>query len=664
MTKSRKVENEFVRLSDGCRMAVALWIPEGPPAPAILNMSPYGKKDMNAAGDEALFGYFTRHGYAGIRADMRGNGESTGHLAGKGSQPEWDDVCEILAWIAAQPWCDGNIGMWGFSWGGIEAFYTGVFRKPPQLKAMVAGGFSTNKYKDGPYFMGGVLLRDTMGWLTSFLSMRSRPPDPAVVGTTWKQEWVERIDRMEPIFDRFLTHQAHDDYWQRDAANEHIEKLPCPILLWSGLLEPGMTNSAVEIAARAQVPARLIVGPWAHKRPYEGRPGPAIGFLQEAVRWYDHWLRGIDRDVLAAPKARVWMGGDYPVSGSFAQAPGSWLSLQDGLSAASAPRSFFLGDSTLDDAAPRATTKTHQSAQNLGTAGGERMPYLSFRPSIELAQDQRHDDALSLCFDTAPLRAPLKILGHATLELDLAVDQPLAFVCARLCDVAPGGASYRVALGMLNLVFRDGFAQAVAMVPGKASRVALRFDFASHIVQPGHRLRLALSNTYWPLCWPSPRPVTMTAHMGASRLDLPLLNEEAVGAPWVFEAPETAAALVSESLAPAYRRDWLERHLTSGETVAALDEFSHTRLARPNLAFSAHRRVRQVIADGDPLSARHDVAVDRTATRDSWSIATQTRAQMRATESTFHIDLSVRAQEGASTVAEKTWDLSFPRLAV
>ena len=662
MTPVRKIENEFIRLSDGCRIALALWIPEGPPAPAIFNMSPYGKKDMNAAGDEALFGYFAQHGYAGIRADMRGNGESTGHLAGKGTQPEWDDVCEILAWIEGQPWCDGNIGMWGFSWGGIEAFYSSVFRRPPQLKAIVAGGFSTNKYKDGPYYMGGVLLRDTMGWLTSFLSMRSRPPDPAVVGLGWKDEWVERIDRLEPIFDRFLTHQAYDAFWQRDAANEHIEKLSCPMLLWSGLLEPGMTNSAVEIVARAQVPTRLIVGPWAHKRPYEGRPGPAIGFLQETVRWYDHWLRGIDRDVLAPPKARVWMGCDYPTTGYFTEAPGAWLSLKDGLSSASAPRAFFLGDGVLDESPVRLAAKTHRSPQNLGTACGERMPYLSFRPSVELPQDQRHDDALSLCFDTAPRHAPLKIMGRAALQLDLAVDQPLAFVCARLCDVPPDGTSCRIALGMLNLVFRDGFGQAVPVVPGATNRVTVPFDFASYIVQPGHRLRLALSNVYWPLCWPSPRPVTMTAYAG--RLDLPLLDDAAVGPDWVFEAPETAPGLQSESLAPPFRRDWVERHLTSGETVAALEESSHTRLARPNLAFSAHRRQRQVVADGDPLSARHEVAVDRAAARGTWAIATQTHAQMRATESAFHIGLSVRAQEGDRPVAEKTWDLSFPRLAV
>jgi hypothetical protein len=366
--------------------------------------------------------------------------------------------------------------------------------------------------------------------------------------------------------------------------------------------------------------------------------------------------------VLAIPKVRIWMGSNYPVSGYFTEAPGRWLSLGDGLPTEPVTRTFYLGSGTLEDAATRPGPQTHRSAQNLGTACGERMPYLSFRPSVELARDQRHDDALSLCFDSAPLNAPLDILGHAALELDVAVDQRLAFICGRLCDVGPDGSSFRIALGMLNLVFREGFAEAVPVTPGATNRVRIRFDFASYSVKPGHRLRLALSNAYWPLCWPSPRPVTMTAQAG--RLDLPLLDNAAVGPGWVFEAPETAAGLQSDSLTPAFRRDWVERHLTAGETVAALEESSHTRLVRPNLAFSAHRRQRQVIADGDPLSARHDVAVDRTAKRDAWTIATQTSAQMRATESAFHIDLAVRAQEGDRPVAEKTWDLSFPRLAV
>ncbi len=660
--KVQRVDNQFVRLMDGTRIAVGLWIPEGPPAPAILNVSPYGKKDMNAAGDEALFGYFAAHGFAGIRADMRGNGESTGALRNMAAQPEWDDVCELLEWIEHQDWCDGNIGMWGFSWGGIEAFSTAAFRNPPQLKAIVAGGFSTDKYRDGPFYMGGVLLRDTMGWLTSFLGMRSRAPDPDVVGDGWLDEWRTRINELEPIFDQFLAHSVHDDFWKRDSAADVTDRVRCPMLLWSGLHEAPMTNSEVGIVAQTSVPAHLIVGPWAHKRPYEGRPGPAIGFLQEAVSWYDQWLRGGHDIATDLPRVRLWLPDGIPPASFYEQSAGRWLAFHEWPPAALGAEEHFLAEGTLVARPPSAKWLAHRSVQYLGLAGGERMPYLAFAPSAELPGDQQVDDSLSLTFDGAPMGEPINIVGRAELVLELAVDQPDAFVCARLCDVWPDGRSTRISLGILNLLLREGLDAPSAIEVGKRCRVSIPFDFASYVVQPGHRLRVAISNTYWPLCWPSPQPVTMQIHCGASKLVLPVLEQTQDAEAWDFPQPETAPPLRVERIGAGQRRDWHERDAGAGKTISITEEHGDASLVDGGLSFGATRRQSLSIVDDQPLSARHDVQVERRTSRGNWRVRTETATHMRASKDDFFIELNVNGFQDEELMAEKSWSLSIPRL--
>ncbi len=658
-----KIENCFVELSDGCRIALSLWLPEGDPAPAILNVSPYGKKDMNAAGDEALFGYFAQHGYAGVRADLRGNGESTGQLLNMGAQPEWNDVCEILAWIETQPWCDGNVGMWGFSWGGIEAFSTAAFKQPLQLKTIVAGGFSTDKYVDGPFFMGGVLLRDTFGWLTSYLAMRARAPDPQAVGDSWLEEWKRRIDELEPIFDRFLAHQVRDEFWRRDAASERIGSVVCPMLLWSGLLEPAMTNSEVEIASQATSPTRLVVGPWAHKRPYEGRPAPAIGFLQEAVRWYDYWLRGAtNNQATEVPQARLWLQARPPTQPFYSEVPGRWLAF-DSWPPPTRGLELHLSERGLAAEGETSFERDHRSGQAVGLAGGERNPYLAYTPSAELPGDQRVDDALSMCFDGEVLDAPLNIIGRPVVHLDVAVDRPKAFVCVRLCDIAPDGSSTRIGLGILNLQLREGLAQPVPVVPGRRYRVTIPCDFVSYAIAPGHRLRLALSNTYWPLCWPSPEPVKMTVSGADARLVLPVLDN-LPDAEVAFEAPETAPALQVERKSPSGRRDWQERHLDAGLTAVITKEEGEVHLPERGLTFGGERYQRLSIVDDQPLSAKHEVRVVRTTRREEsgWDVRVEVTGCMSATAKEFSISLNVAGYRGNERTADKSWQLAIPRL--
>ena len=136
--------------------------------------------------------------------------------------------------------------------------------------------------------------------------------------------------------------------------------------------------------------------------------------------------------------------------------------------------------------------------------------------------DQRADDGMAVCFDTEPLSERLEILGAPVLTLEVSSDRPNAFLCARLCDVAPDGASLRVTYGLLNLAHRESHERPEPLEPGRRYPVRLQLNDIAHAFPPGHRIRLALSTTYWPIAWPSPQAATVTVLTAGSRLSLPV----------------------------------------------------------------------------------------------------------------------------------------------
>ena len=136
----KEIENLWIPLSDGTKLAARMWIPvdaETDPVPALLEYLPYRKRDGTHVRDALTHPYFAGHGYAAIRVDMRGNGDSEGLMFDEYAQQEQDDALEVIAWLAEQPWCNGKVGMFGISWGGFNALQVAA-RKPPALKAIIS----------------------------------------------------------------------------------------------------------------------------------------------------------------------------------------------------------------------------------------------------------------------------------------------------------------------------------------------------------------------------------------------------------------------------------------------------------------------------------------------------------------------------------------------
>ena len=191
-----EIENLWIVLSDGSRLAARVWLPKGAattPVPAVLEYLPYRKRDFTRRRDEGMHRYFAAQGYAGVRRrDMRGSGDSDGIMHDEYLAQEQDDALEIIAWIARQPWCSGAVGMMGKSWGAYNSLQVAA-RRPPQLKAVIAVMGTDDRYAECIHYSGGALLNDNFWWGCIMQLFNARPPDPQIVGERWRWLWLERL---------------------------------------------------------------------------------------------------------------------------------------------------------------------------------------------------------------------------------------------------------------------------------------------------------------------------------------------------------------------------------------------------------------------------------------------------------------------------------------
>jgi len=662
----REIEHTWIPLPDGGRLAARIWIPEGAgPVPAVLEYIPYGKRLGTRERDERMHPYFAGHGYAAVRVDLRGSGESDGLLRDEYLEQELLDGLETIRWIASRSWCDGSVAMIGKSWGGFNALQIAALR-PPALRAVVSVCSTDDRYADDAHYMGGCLLNENLIWGSTLFTLAAQPPDPDLVGERWRDAWRHRLESCRPVVETWLRHPRRDDYWKHGSVCEDYSKIACPVLLVGGWAD-GYSNAVPRMLAGLDVPRQGIVGPWGHQYPHQGVPGPAIGFLQEVVTWWDRWLGAPDPAGGDDPRYRVWMQESVPPRPFHATRPGRWIAEPRWPSPRIRTRTLHLDGSGLCEEAPsRETTRVLRPHLTTGLAAGA---WCSFGIEGEMPLDQRDDDAGSLVFDTAPLADRLEILGAPEVSLGLEVDRPAAFVCARLCDVAPDGASARVTYGLLNLCSTRGFERPRALRPGERLEARLSLNDVAHAFPAGHRIRLAISTSYWPMVWPSPEPVTLRVFPGASRLELPErppAESDATLRP--FPPPESAAASPVVDLHPGGARRTLYRDETTGETLYTveldLDDEGRPALGRAGsirLLFGHSIVERFRIRDDDPATARAEVTHETYRRRGDWQVSIQTRSTLSSTRDTFRTESELRAREGDAVVFERRFEAEIPR---
>ena len=322
------IENphQIIEMDDGCRLSARIWMPENAlsqPVPAIVEHLPYRKRDGTIARDELTHPWFAAHGYACVRVDMRGNGDSEGLMHDEYTEQELNDACEVIAWASAQPFCNGRVGMMGISWGGFNSLQVAALR-PPALKAIITVCSTVDRFADDIHYKGGCLLGENAGWAANMLSYSSRPPDPMLVGDRWRDLWLERLENMPFLATPWLGHQKRDDYWKHGSVCENYKAIDAAVLSIGGWHD-GYRNTISQLVENINTPVKGIVGPWIHKYPHYAAPAPAIGFLQEAKRWWDHWLKDKDTGVEGDAAYRVWLMDSIAPARWLPERPGRWV---------------------------------------------------------------------------------------------------------------------------------------------------------------------------------------------------------------------------------------------------------------------------------------------------------------------------------------------------
>jgi putative CocE/NonD family hydrolase len=646
----REIEHTWIELSDGCRLAARIWLPddaESDPVPAVLEYLPYRKNDGTVVRDSVRQPYLAGHGYAAVRVDMRGTGESDGILEDEYTEREQADGLEVIAWLAAQPWCTGAVGMTGISWGGFNSLQLAA-RRPPALKAIMTLCSTDDRYADDVHYRGGcVFASDMLHWASSMLTWNARPPDPRL-RDDWREVWLDRLERTPFYLEPWLAHQRRDDYWRHGSVCEDYSAIECPVYAVGGWAD-GYTNAVFRLLAGLSVPRKGLVGPWAHAFPDDALPGPSIGWLQECVRWWDQWLIGRDTGIMDEPMLRVWMEDSVAPQPMFDVRQGRWVSEDAWPSPRIEPRSSsFAGERTL---AP---------VQSVGACAGV---WCAEGQGADLAADQRADDVYSLCFDLGLLDEPVELLGLPTVTLELAVDRPQALVCVRLCDVFPDGMSALVTRGLLNLTHRNGHETPVPLEPGRREKVRVELDSIAYSVPPGHRLRVAVSSTYWPWAWPSPEPVTLTIYGG--QLDLSVRPPREEGLPDAGE-PEHTPALETELVVPGVGSRTIVRDLATGlvEQRFDYDLGGTVRLVPIELESTDTSSTTYSVREGDPISAGVRFEATSGMARADWQARAEVSSRMTCTADAFHVEATLDAYEDDARVFTRTWTLAFPRDSV
>jgi putative CocE/NonD family hydrolase len=656
-------------LSDGCRLSARVWRPDDAdenPVPVILEYLPYRKRDGTCARDALTHPWFAMRGYACVRVDMRGNGDSHGLMEDEYAPQEQADAVEVINWLAAQPWCSGTVGMMGISWGGFNGLQVAALQPEP-FKAVITLCSTVDRFADDIHYKGGCLLNENLGWGATMWSYSSRAPDPAL-RADWREMWLQRLEAEPFLPALWLRHQSRDAYWQHGSVIEDYSAIKAKVLAIGGWGDA--YKNAVPQLVEALPGAKGIVGPWVHKYPHFAAPEPRIGFLQEALRWWDKWLKGIDTGVQDDPDYRAYLMDGVRPAAWYLERKGRWIAEDTGATSHLATKTLHLTDTGLTEmglteiglteigpsSTPAELNRLVSSPAHCGADAGE---YCAIWLGPEMPGDQRRDDALSQTFDSAPLGADMDIVGAPKLTLTLTSDRPQAQIAVRLNHIHPDGAATRITYGVLNLSHRHSASDPVPMPAGTAQQVTLALDHIAYRVPRGHRLRVSISDAYWPMLWPSPDKTRLT--LLAGQIALPQ-RPTAGGDEHLFEPPTAAAPWQVETLRPENHIRQQQTDMVTGMVNLRIeDDFGLIRDSDHGLINGSIARESWTIHPDDPLSAHGACHWTDELRRGDIHLRTEAHCAMTADAKAFHLTARLEAYENDKLIFERDLTETIPR---
>lgn len=654
------VRRLLIPTRDGVRLSAVLFLPvTHRPVPAVVEYTPYRADDFRGAARDFGHFYLAERGIASVQLDVRGTGGSGGLAADEYQSPqEQDDGCDALAWLAAQPWCNGRTGLWGTSYAGFTALQIAQ-RQPPSLGAIAPIYATDDRYTDDMHFRGGALA----GWSVigpyalGMVTRNALPPYPEGSDGDWETLWAQRLDGTVPWLIRWLEEQCDGPYW-RSTLGRRYAQVTVPTLIIGGWAD-FYVNAALRWFAHLQVPKKLIMGPWPHVPPDAAHPGPRIDYMREVARWFTEFLAGEPTGIRDEPPITVYAQHSRRPGAVAAVAPGAWR-FEDGIPPSRArPRTWYLGARGDLAASPPVADVVAEKPYvpfvgiaDLGFAGG----------GIQWGE-QGVNEAFSLVYTSKPLMTAVEILGCPRVVLYVSTTMEVAHLAARLCDVASDGASVLVTKGLLNLTRRHGMDRADPVEPDVAHPVTLDLDATSWTFPRGHRIRLAICGADFPEVWPAPQPGVLRVHTGSaapSELTLPVV---------IGPSPHRTAPA---PLPPPRRRSRFRHEIRPAALSVEYDIARRTMIARREqgetvyhpdgvtVLTAAHRTEVRTPAD-DPAATRALGWDRRTLRRPGLEMEATAEAELRGTAAEFHLDLRLAVSRDGAPYREFRWQRTIPR---
>jgi len=662
----KKMEHIRIPMSDGAELAADIWLPvdaEEHPVPAILEYLPYRKNDFTAIRDSIRHPYFAGHGYASIRIDIRGAGDSDGILKDEYTKQEHDDALEVFDWIQSQAWSNGSVGMIGKSWGGFNGLQIAA-RQHPALKTIITLCSTDDRFHDDVHYRGGnILASDMLWWASTMFAYNARPQDPAIVGESWRENWFDRLENTPPFVEEWMRHQRRDEYWKHGSISEDYSDVQIPVFAVGGW-QDGYTNAIFRMLEHLPNESKGLIGPWAHEYPEVATPEPNIGFLQEALRWWDQWLKGKDTGIKDEPKLISYIQDSELPQVTYDERPGKWVGDHTWPSENVSEKKLWLneGFALTKDEPEKDASVIVPSVEEHGLYSGVWCP---FGEPGDLPADQRLENGKSVVFTSEPLEETVDMLGFPYFHAEISSDQENALIAVRLSDKAPTGESTLISWGMLNLNHIESHEHPMKLEKGKKYQIKVQLDALGQQIPKGHQLEVALSPTYWPQAWPSPKPVTLTVYPGKKTfMELPIrqLQPDDGKAGDHFQMPEMAEVVGRKVLREEKRTREVKHDLVNGvwKLVDYSDE-GERKLLTNGVEHGSKNRNIFTIREKDPLSAKITCEWELKVGRADWQTKLETYSEMTSDDKMFYLTNTLVAYESEKEVFRKTWKTEIPR---
>ena len=531
--------NVMVPMRDGTRLATDVFRPNAPGKfPVLVNRGPYGKDQYIANPDHSTW-FFPAHGYIVLSQDCRARFGSEGDYYNPVFQ-EAADGYDTVEWAATQEWSNGRVGTTGQSYLGATQYTLATTNPlPPHLQTMAPFSASSDFHQSWVYHTGGAM---EWGWTVPYAIHKGRntlerlgredllsqmdeyvlPPGNFAqpLKDDWYnhlplRDWIDRLQEAAPYLSEYFDEERDGPYWWKANVLKNLSGIKIPMFhvsSWYDIFLEGALNSYQAITNSggnrlARENQKLLVGPWAHVRPFTqphtGGAGDidfgdnaAIELHDFLLRWFDYWLKDSDTGIMEEPPVSLFIMGDnrwrqekeWPLART--HYTNYYLHSQGSANSSS-------GDGTLSTTPPmdeQVDQFIYDPNTPVPTLGGNTL-IIPYGVMDHRTLEERED---ILVYSTPPVDKTIEITGPITVTLFAASTAKDTDFTAKLVDLRPDGYAQNLQDGIIRARFRTSAAEPSFITPGKVYCFEIDLWSTSHVVQVGHSIRLEISSSNFP----------------------------------------------------------------------------------------------------------------------------------------------------------------------